>query len=164
MKIEIMNYYTLTHNAAKKLYTGSYHIYLPEIDVEIRNVYVIFKNDNFVASLPFSKIFDHRTKKWVRVINFSLKDKEKNEQLKKELFAIVIHHSKEWIKDNLATVIERPMTQAVTKRLAAQKQFRPQKPHAKRTPPPSPQTAPRTRSALYDPKAKWNDMSKYKKS
>lgn len=96
MDIEIVEFYIIEKKDEEKILKGSMHIYLPEIDADIRGVMVLKKKNAWFFALPSLFGRDPETKEKIRFSTFSFLNKEKNDELKK----IIKKKGKEYIIKN----------------------------------------------------------------
>ena len=96
MKIEIVEFYPIFIDDEKKRMTGSLHIYLIDLDIDIRGIYVIRNKSRILLHMPYKNVLDHETKQFVRFPIFSFTDNKKNISIKKE----ILKQAREYIIKN----------------------------------------------------------------
>lgn len=95
MKIEIVDYYP--HKTIKKVTYGTLHVYVCDMDMDIRGIRVAVENKKIWIEMPFSKVIDKETGELVRFPLISFTEKEKDINLRNA----IIEKGREFIKKKL---------------------------------------------------------------
>jgi hypothetical protein len=82
MDIEVVEFYTMERNDEKQTLVGSLHVYLTEMDVDLRGVLVKKRKDSWYFELPFLFGKDPETKQKVKFPVFSFVNREKTSELR----------------------------------------------------------------------------------
>ena len=85
MKIEIVEFYPYIDDPVKGVLRGTLHIYLTDLGMDIRGVFVMKKKHKWFIGLPSKFALDPETKKYVMYPIIEFTDKKKSEELKKEI-------------------------------------------------------------------------------
>lgn len=85
MDVEIVEFYQLDHKPAKKILTGTMHVYVPQLNADIRGIFVYRKNNFFNFKMPSQKAFDVEENKMVTFPIFNMTDSEVHKQLFKNI-------------------------------------------------------------------------------
>lgn len=85
MKVEIVEFYEEERDDTRQRLRGSLHVFLPELNIDIRGCTVSKKKNYWHITLPFRKGFDHEKSEFVRYPVFSFLDREKNNELIREV-------------------------------------------------------------------------------
>lgn len=97
MDIEIVEFYEMHRVDEKRILQGSLHIYLIDLDVDLRGIMVRKRNDSWFFGLPSLFGIDPDTKKKVKFPIFSFADRKKTDEMKK----LIIKKGKEYIVNKL---------------------------------------------------------------
>lgn len=81
MEVEIVDFYFKERNDEKERFTGSLHVYLPEIQVDVRNFFVLKYKQKWRFWFPIGFGIDPETGKKVRFPIFCFLDAEKNAKM-----------------------------------------------------------------------------------
>ena len=97
MKVEVIEFYQDLNDKKKKILRGSCHVYLEELDIDLRGIDVVFDNGKPWITLPTIINYDLDAKKDVMfpVIQFS--NREKTLELRKSVAKAV----KKFVHDNI---------------------------------------------------------------
>jgi len=85
MKVEIVEFYEEERDDSKQFLRGSLHVFLPELNIDIRGCSVSKKKNWWHITLPFRKGFDQEKAEFVRYPVFSFLDRAKNEEFIREV-------------------------------------------------------------------------------
>lgn len=83
MKIEIQEFYPFTKEGYEGCFLGTLHVYLIDLNMDIRGIEVLVVKNKYKFYLPKKYEMKKGYKIWYPVINFL--DNNKNKELKKEL-------------------------------------------------------------------------------
>lgn len=97
MNIEVVEFYPIEKDDKKQSLKGSLHVYLIDLGLDLRGIFVLKKKDTWVFRLPYRKGIDSDTKQPVTYPIFSFMKPEMN----KELMKAIREKGKEYIIDNL---------------------------------------------------------------
>lgn len=81
MKLEVIEFYTDKRDDAKQFLEGSMHVYLPEIDVDLRGVRVIKKKNYWKFIAPRKQGVDPDTQLTVKYPVFTFANEKKHKEL-----------------------------------------------------------------------------------
>lgn len=96
MDIEVVEFYTMERDDEKQILKGSLHVYLPEIDADLRGVMVRKRKDSWFFGLPTLFGIDPDTEKKVKFPVFAFVSREKTDELKK----LIREKGKDYIVNN----------------------------------------------------------------
>ena len=96
MNIEVVEFYPIEKNDKKQSLKGSLHVYLIDLGLDLRGIFVLKKKNTWVFRLPYRKGVDPDTKQPVGYPIFSFMKPEMN----KELMQAIREKGKEYIIDN----------------------------------------------------------------
>ena len=85
MEIEVVEFYLIDHDKATDTIRGTLHIYVPEIDLDIRGCQVTKKKHRWFIGLPNRRAIDEDTGETVRFPLVSFADATKTTALVAEL-------------------------------------------------------------------------------
>ena len=85
MEIEIVEFYEESRNEEKRHLKGTLHIYLIDLQLDLRGIRVFKENKKWWLNLPRGFGNDEVTKQRVFFPYFAFMDREKNKQLLKEI-------------------------------------------------------------------------------
>lgn len=97
MDIEVVEFYTMERDDEKQILQGSLHVYLPEIDADLRGVMVRKRKDSWFFGLPILFGVDPETGKKVKFPVFAFVSREKTDELKK----LIREKGKDYIIKNI---------------------------------------------------------------
>lgn len=83
MDVEVVEFYTLERDDEKQILKGSLHVYLPDIDADLRGVMVRKRKDSWFFGLPTLFGVDPETGKRVKFPVFAFVNREKTDELKR---------------------------------------------------------------------------------
>ena len=81
MNVEFVKFYETNRDDERQQLSGTLHIRLPEIGINIKGINVIRKKDYWFIGLPSRKSFDRCLEKEVNYATFLFDEKEKNREL-----------------------------------------------------------------------------------
>lgn len=96
MEVEIVEFYPIERNDEKQTLFGSLHVYLVDIEVDLRGIQVKKRKNSWFFGLPSMVNLDQETKERVRFPVFAFVSREKTDALKK----VITAKGKEYITKN----------------------------------------------------------------
>lgn len=96
MKIEVVEFYPFKRCDEEKILKGSMHIYIIDLNADLRGVLVSKKGNNWNFQFPHFYTIDQETKKRIRFPVLNFVDKKTNHSLMKE----IIKEGKKYIIEN----------------------------------------------------------------
>jgi hypothetical protein len=81
MKIEVVEFYPM--QKPEKDWIGTMHIYIIDLDLDIRGIHVLQKKDRYIFRMPSKFSMENEKKQWFPVISFT--NPKKNTLLFQEL-------------------------------------------------------------------------------
>ncbi len=97
MDIEVVEFYTTERDDKKQFLKGSLHVYLIDIETDLRGVFVQKRKDTWFFGLPVLYGFDQEAGQKVRFPVFNFVNQDKNGNLKK----VIMEKGKEYIINNV---------------------------------------------------------------
>ncbi len=88
MNIEIVDFYVMERDDSKKKLNGSMHVYIVDLDIDLRGLFVTRKNKQIFIYLPTKSGIDTETKEIVYFPIFSFGDMKKTQQLVKDILEV----------------------------------------------------------------------------
>ena len=85
MNIEIVGFYPLVFDKKKPFLEGTLHIYIIDLDIDIRGIYVINQKKRWIFRMPHKRTIDSDTKESVGYPIFSFTNAERNAFLLKAI-------------------------------------------------------------------------------
>ena len=98
MKVEVVEFYPTEKDDSKQILKGSLHVYLPDMDVDLRGVMVRKRKDSWYFGLPSLFGKDPETGKMVRFPVFAFVNRDKTRELRNN----IIEEGKRYIKENIS--------------------------------------------------------------
>ena len=65
MEVEVVEFYEKKRKDKKKILSGTMHVYIPELDMDIRGIRVARKQTRWFFFPPSGTALDEETKKWI---------------------------------------------------------------------------------------------------
>ena len=81
MNIEIVEFYEFRRDEKKFKIEGTLHVYLIDLDIDIRGIYAVRSGDRLFIEMAYKTGIDEDTKEHIRYPVFSFTDREKNKIL-----------------------------------------------------------------------------------
>lgn len=107
--IEIVNFYIINREDSKQFMQGTLHVYLVDLEIDLRGVFVSKKKDFWHFSLPLQKALDSE-KKTNRYPVISFRDRDKTTQLLQAIREKGKPYIEEYLKTNTQPIEANDIT------------------------------------------------------
>lgn len=97
MDVEIIEVYPDTIERAKGFCKGTLHMYIADLDLDIRGAFFFYKAGNCFVRMPGKKGYDQDTDSWVRYPCVGFTNREKT----KKLLEVASQLAKVYIEENV---------------------------------------------------------------
>lgn len=97
MKLEVVEFYPMERDDEKQILKGSLHVYLPDMDVDLRGVMVRKRKNSWFFGLPTLLGIDPDTGKKVRFPVFAFVNREKTDELR----SLIREKGKEYVMNHV---------------------------------------------------------------